>query len=96
MFEKLFIDVGPQDIEDYGWGSSTSISEILVGPKNVTIPVLITEWRETTWKPRMITRKGVTKPGRQKYSTIPFRDWLIKEKGFTVLDPSLYEIFGDN
>jgi len=88
---KLFIDTGPQDIGDYGWDGS-SISQILAGPRDASIPNLIVEWREKTWQPRMYTRKGVTKPGKQKLPTVSFQDWLVSDKNFHLLDSSQWEM----
>lgn len=95
MFEnvKLFVCVY-QDYYDYEGYSSAEVTRILIGPQDANTVQLQEEWRNKTWQARSYTRKGVTKLGKQKYQTIGFLDWLLKEKGFSVMERSQWDVIG--
>jgi hypothetical protein len=89
MFEEFVKAVGAdtkkiyvQHVSDYDGGEVTGV---LIGPANADFSQLQKEWRET-WDAKPFTRKGVTKPGKTKYPTIGWMDWLIRDKGFVPLE----------
>lgn len=86
MFEnlKMFVEM------DYDYDGYGSINRVLVGPCKLSYHALSKEW-ESSWQPRPYTRKGVTRMTKKTYPVIGFHDWLIKDKGFFILDSTQVE-----
>jgi hypothetical protein len=97
MFEnvKLFVEIS-QEYYDYEGYGSADVPCIWLGPKDASMVKLNEEWRRDTWQARTYHRKGILRTGKQKYPTISFHDWLLKEKGFTKLDKAHWEAFGND